>query len=120
MAEEPADTGPPVVLVHGFGGWSREEMGGKFFYWGGFTDLEGSLNRRGRCKVFTAAVGPFSSVWDRAVELFYQIKGGTVDYGKQHSALHGHARYGRTFPGYMYIYTNTERDTHTLTHTHTH
>ena len=33
-------------------------------------------------------------VWDRAVELFYQIKGGTVDYGKEHSALHGHARFG--------------------------
>eukprot|EP00961_Rhodomonas_salina_P179324 2419696-Rhodomonas_salina.1 len=26
----------PVVLVHGFGGWGREEMGGQFFYWGGF------------------------------------------------------------------------------------
>ena len=73
-------------------------MGGKFWYWGGFTDLERSLNRRG-CKVVTAAVGPFSSVWDRAVELFYQIKGGTVDYGKEHSARHGHARFGRTFPG---------------------
>ena len=38
-------------------------------------------------------------MWDRAVELFYQIKGGTVDYGKQHSARHGHSRFGRTFPG---------------------
>ena len=32
-------------------------------------------------------------------EFFYQIKGGTVDYGKEHSARHGHARFGRTFPG---------------------
>ena len=28
-------------------------------------------------------------VWDRAVELFYQIKGGTVDYGAAHSKEHG-------------------------------
>ena len=75
----------PIVLVHGFGGWGREEMAGKFWYWGGFSDLQAQLNSGavdGReVRVMTAAVGPFSSVWDRAVELFYQIKGGTVDYG---------------------------------------
>jgi triacylglycerol lipase len=27
-------------------------------------------------QVMTAAVGPISSNWDRAVELYYQIKGG--------------------------------------------
>jgi triacylglycerol lipase len=30
-------------------------------------------------------VGPLSSNWERAVETFYQIKGGQVDYGKNHS-----------------------------------
>ena len=40
-----------------------------------------------------------SSVWDRAVELFWQIKGGRVDYGAEHAARHGHARYGRKFAG---------------------
>jgi triacylglycerol lipase len=57
-------------------------MAASFWYWGGFTDLERKLNSakidgQDVC-VFTAAVGPFSSVWDRAVELFYQIKGRTV------------------------------------------
>ena len=89
-------------------------MGGKFWYWGGFTDLERSLNRRG-CKVVTAAVGPFSSVWDRAVELFYQIKGGTVDYGKEHSARHGHARFGRTFPG-LYPAWDAQHPVHLVGH----
>ena len=93
----------PIVLVHGFGGWGREEMAGKFWYWGGFSDLQAQLNSGavdGReVRVMTAAVGPFSSVWDRAVELFYQIKGGTVDYGAAHASEHGHARFGRTFPG---------------------
>ena len=34
-------------------------------------------------------VGPISSNWDRAVELYYQIKGGQVDYGKTHSEKFG-------------------------------
>jgi hypothetical protein len=42
---------------------------------------------------------PRSAVGDRAVELFWQIKGGRVDYGARHAARHGHARFGRTFPG---------------------
>jgi triacylglycerol esterase/lipase EstA (alpha/beta hydrolase family) len=33
------------------------------------------------------------------VELFWQIKGGRVDYGAKHAERHGHARFGRTFPG---------------------
>jgi triacylglycerol lipase len=47
----------------------------------------------------TASIGPFSSNWDRACELFAQIKGGRVDYGQAHANEFGHARYGRTFSG---------------------
>ena len=36
-------------------------------------------------KVFEVSVGPISSNWDRAIEVFYQLKGGQVDYGKGHS-----------------------------------
>ncbi|TYZ68963.1 hypothetical protein PybrP1_000167, partial [[Pythium] brassicae (nom. inval.)] len=49
--------------------------------------------------VYTAAVGPFSSNWDRACELYAQIKGGQVDYGTKHAAKHGHTRTGRTYAG---------------------
>ncbi|MCY9514451.1 esterase/lipase family protein [Paenibacillus apiarius] len=87
----------PIVLVHGFGGWGREEMLG-FKYWGGFSDIQDDLRHYGY-SVFTAAVGPVSSSWDRACELYAQIKGGTVDYGEAHSSLHNHARYGRTYEG---------------------
>lgn len=88
----------PIVLVHGFSGWGRDEMF-ELKYWGGLhVDLEKDLTDYGYT-TFTAAVGPISSNWDRACELYAYIKGGTVDYGKSHSEKFGHARFGRTFPG---------------------
>ncbi|WP_214482329.1 lipase [Bacillus sp. SM2101] len=88
----------PIVLVHGLVGWGRDELLG-FRYWGGLTDIEKDLNSYGY-ETYSAAVGPFSSNWDRACELFAQIKGGTVDYGEVHSLEHGHDRYGRTYSGF--------------------
>ncbi|RAL26044.1 lipase [Thermoflavimicrobium daqui] len=87
----------PIVLVHGLTGWGRDEMLG-FKYWGGIQDIEKDMKSHGY-ETYTAAVGPVSSNWDRAVELYAQIKGGRVDYGEAHSKKHGHARYGRTYPG---------------------
>ncbi len=87
----------PLVLVHGFMGWGRDELLG-FNYWGGFDDLQEILQRAGH-PTYTGVVGPFASNWDRACELYAFIKGGTVDYGQVHAAAHGHARHGRTFPG---------------------
>ncbi len=87
----------PLVLVHGFMGWGRDELLG-FKYWGGFEDLQETLNRAGH-RTYTGVVGPFASNWDRACELYAFIQGGTVDYGQAHAAVHGHARHGRTFPG---------------------
>jgi triacylglycerol lipase len=80
----------PVILVHGFAGFGRSELLG-YKYWGGLTDLQEQLKTRYPDQlVATAVVGPFSSNWDRAVELFYQIKGGCVDYGALHAAANGH------------------------------
>lgn len=86
-----------IVLVHGFMGWGRDEVLG-LKYWGGFTDYQQKLIEYGY-PTHTAAVGPVSSNWDRACELYACIKGGTVDYGYVHSRKNGHARYGRTYPG---------------------
>ncbi|MBS4213840.1 MULTISPECIES: esterase/lipase family protein [Neobacillus] len=87
----------PIILVHGLTGWGRDEMGG-IKYWGGVRDLEEYLNEKGH-KTYTATVGPVSSNWDRAVELYAYIKGGKVDYGAAHAKEHGHERFGRTYPG---------------------
>ncbi|WP_240903765.1 esterase/lipase family protein [Chengkuizengella sediminis] len=89
----------PIILVHGLVGWGRDEFLG-FRYWGGLVDIEEDLKDYGY-ETYTAAVGPFSSNWDRACELYAQIKGGTVDYGEAHSAQHGHEQYGRTFTGFL-------------------
>lgn len=87
----------PIVLVHGLAGWGRDEALG-IKYWGGVKDVEKILNNKGY-NVISATVGPVSSNWDRSVELYYYIKGGTVDYGAAHAAKHGHSRYGKTFEG---------------------
>jgi len=68
----------PIFLIHGFLGWGRDEMAG-YYYWGGRMDLETELKNVG-FEVYTVSVGPISSSWDRAIEAFYQIKGGQVDY----------------------------------------
>ncbi|MGE5453710.1 MAG: esterase/lipase family protein [Methylocystaceae bacterium] len=86
-----------VVLVHGFAGWGKGELLG-YNYWGGLGNIEADLTRQGYT-TYTAAVGPFSSNWDRACELYAYIKGGKVDYGVAHAAKFGHSRFGRTFPG---------------------
>lgn len=83
----------PIVLVGGFTVWGREEGLG-FKYWGGRRDIQEDLKTQGH-SVFTAAPGPFASNWDRACEVFAMLKGGRVDYGKAHAAVHGHARLGR-------------------------
>ncbi len=73
----------PVVLIHGFMGWGPEEMG-HYSYWGGSRNYIQELEDDGY-KIIAVSVGPISSNWDRAIEVFYQLKGGQVDYGSAHS-----------------------------------
>ncbi|MGE5621536.1 MAG: hypothetical protein ACM3WS_00050, partial [Bacillota bacterium] len=85
----------PVILVHGFLGFGPDELQGSGFkYWGGFNDIEAHMQSyNGTHTVRTASVGPVSSNWDRAVELYYQIKGGCADYGARRTAQF--AAYGK-------------------------
>lgn len=73
----------PIVLIHGFMGWGEDEMGG-YRYWGGRQDYAQMLRDEGHT-VFTVSVGPVSSNWERAVEVYTHLKGGQVDYGKAHA-----------------------------------
>ena len=93
-----AETKYPYVLVHGMGGWGTGSgMQNLARYWGADTgDLAEYLRGEG-WEVYTPSVGPISSAWDRACELYAILAGGTVDYGAAHAAAHGHARYGRTY-----------------------
>jgi triacylglycerol lipase len=82
----------PVVLVHGALGFGPGTFPGSgFLYWGGYHDIAALLQTyHGPHTVFTAAVGPIASNWDRAAELYAQIKGGCVDYGATHVRRHGY------------------------------
>ncbi len=86
------------VLVHGLGGWGEDSgMEGLSSYWGATTgNLVEYLNSMGYT-VHAPSVGPISSTWDRACELYAQLTGTTVDYGEAHSKEHNHSRYGREY-----------------------
>ena len=77
----------PVVLVHGFLGFGPEAFPTSgYLYWGGYHDIAAHLRLyKGPHTVHTATVGAISSNWDRAAELYAQIKGGCVDYGLKHA-----------------------------------
>ncbi len=81
-----ADNKHPVILVHGFLGFGPDQFRySGFRYWGGWGDIAGHMQRyKGPRTVYAAAVGPVSSNWDRAADLYAQIKGGCVDYGAAH------------------------------------
>jgi triacylglycerol lipase len=86
-----AHNNDPVVLVPGFLGFGPDQFSETGFrYWGGFDDIVGHMQAGGAHRVLAASIAPIATNWDRAAELYYQIKGGCVDYGSAHTAKHGH------------------------------
>ena len=82
----------PTVYVHGLMGWgARDQIYAVTPYWGLTSDLMPYLTGKGY-ESYAASVGPLSSAWDRACELYAQLTGTTVDYGAAHAAEYGHAR----------------------------
>ena len=90
----------PIVLVHGFNGFVDDKNPTVLsHYWGGEKlNIRQYLEENGY-NTYEASVSAFGSNYDRAVELYYYIKGGRVDYGAAHAAKYGHARYGNTYEG---------------------
>ncbi|MFR1189207.1 MAG: hypothetical protein ACLSDI_01565 [Oscillospiraceae bacterium] len=78
----PSSEEDPVVFVHGLMGWGqRAGINSMLPYWGMTTgSLTSYLNSLGY-ETYSATVGPISSAWDRACELYAQFTGTTVDYG---------------------------------------
>ncbi|KAJ7596657.1 alpha/beta-hydrolase [Mycena floridula] len=103
---------PPLVIVEGFLGASVTSLWGpfeKFLNW----NCDNPAQRR---RVIFTSVGPVSSLHDRACELYYALKGGTVDYGQQHTSNHGHARYGRHHPKGLFEEWSAQYPLHFLGH----
>jgi triacylglycerol lipase len=86
----------PIILVHGYGGWGRDELSTRFGtlrHWGCFTDLQEELKAAG-FMTHTPSMGAYSSNWDRTCELYAQLMNNEfVDYGKGHSRKFKHERF---------------------------
>ena len=91
----PSSKSDPVVFVHGLMGWGeRAGLNSVLPYWGMTTgSLTAYLNSLGY-ETYSATVGPISSAWDRACELYAQLAGTRTDYGVKHAQDFGHERYG--------------------------
>ena len=86
------------IFVHGLSGWgSYDEAYRRMPYWGmRGGDLMTYLHEKG-FECYAASVAPAGSAWDRACELYAQMAGKQVDYGKKHSETYGHSQMGRDF-----------------------
>ena len=88
----------PIVFVHGMFGWGENEgINKKMPYWGASTGSITEYLRQFGYECYAASVGPISSAWDQACELYAQLTGTQVDYGKVHSEKSGHRQFGRTY-----------------------
>ena len=89
----------PFVMIHGLGGWGEDTLAYRLApYWGIRKERDIlPVARELGFEVYAPSVGPVNSIWDRACELWAQLVGGTVDYGKVHSEKFGHERYGNTY-----------------------
>lgn len=92
------NTNYKFVFVHGLSGWGSYDSQYKVMpYWGMFGgDLMKYLNEQGY-DCYAASVAPTDSAWDRACELYAQLTGSVVDYGKEHSQRCNHERFGTDF-----------------------
>lgn len=91
-------TNYPYVFVHGLMGWGEYDPQYKIMpYWGMFGgELLSKLDDKGY-DCYGASVAGTASAWDRACELYAQLTGTVVDYGKAHSERCGHERFGKDF-----------------------
>lgn len=107
----------PIVFVHGMFGWGDNEgINKKIPYWGATTgNLLEFLEDNGY-ECYAASVGPMSSAWDQACELYAQLTGTRVDYGKAHSLRHDHKRYGRTYEKPLFEGWGKEKKVHLVGH----
>jgi triacylglycerol lipase len=110
-------SGPAYIFISGILGTGEYSSFEHILpYWGLFRgDLLRRLEEETGSACYAAAVGPISSAWDRACELYAQLAGGRVDYGKAHSEAMGHARYGRVYEP-LFEGWSGERPVHFMAH----
>lgn len=107
----------PIVFVHGMFGWGQNEgINKKVPYWGATTGSITDYLSNDGVECYAASVGPMSSAWDQACELYAQLTGTKVDYGEAHSKKHGHKRYGRTYDKPLFEGWSADKKIHLIGH----
>ena len=88
----------PFIFVGGMMSWGEENGMYKLPYWGMVCgNFVRQLREEHDVEAYAPQVGPANSAWDRACNLYAEITGTRVDYGKAHAAKYGHAQFGRTY-----------------------
>lgn len=107
----------PLIFVHGMFGWGEHEgINNLIPYWGATSgNITEHMSELG-CEAHAASVGPVSSAWDRACELYAQLTGTTVDYGKVHSEERKHKQFGRTYSSALIDNWSAENKIHLIGH----
>ncbi|TDH69731.1 hypothetical protein CCR75_009538 [Bremia lactucae] len=102
----------PVVLIHGVLGYGKNRPLWNLWspYWP--EEALAKLNQNH----LMVEVGALSSDHDRACEAFYQLYGGRVDYGEDHSLEARHARFGATYEQPMYPNWSASNPVHLVGH----
>lgn len=109
----------PFIFVHGMFGWGRDEGINKIApYWGGTAGSIMEYLEDKNLEAYDVSVGPISSAWDNACEIYAQITGTTVDYGEAHSKAHGHERYGREYTEPLVPDWSADKKVHLIGHSH--
>ena len=113
----PSSKDDPVVFVHGLFGWGqRDKIFSIMPYWGMTTgSLPDYLATQGY-ETYAASVGPLSSAWDRACELYAQLVGARTDYGVKHAQDFGHERYGIDYETPLFEGWGTQRAVNLVGH----
>lgn len=107
----------PIIFVHGMFGWGQNEgINKKAPYWGATSGSITDFLSDGGIECYAASVGPMSSAWDQACELYAQLTGTRVDYGEAHSKKHGHNRYGRTYEKPLFEGWSADKKIHLIGH----
>ncbi len=107
----------PLVFVHGMFGWGESKGINQIApYWGATTGNIPDFLRNKGYECYAASVGPISSAWDQACELYAQLKGTRVDYGKAHSKKYSHRQFGREYKKPLFDGWGRDKKVHLIGH----
>lgn len=107
----------PIIFVHGMFGWGEDVVFNRIIpYWGITAGSVTKYLRNKNIECYSVSVGPASSAWDQACELYAQLTGTRVDYGKAHSEKHNHKQFGREFNKSVFSGWSKDKKVHLVGH----